>query len=74
MFDVNCVLGLHSMTAGDHVLEWPPRWKLGPQVIGQVGISLRGQKAFLGIRNSMPKYQSPESTKVFRGEVTYEGC
>lgn len=48
--------------------------EVSPQIIGQVGISSRGQKAFLGIRTSTLKNQSPENTEVVRGEFICERC
>ena len=42
-----------------------PHGEAGPQIINRVQISMRGQKAFLGIRTACPK---------IRGEFICEGC
>lgn len=62
VFGVSSMLVVHNRTTHDQPLEYSPMVRpcgeAGPQVIGRVGISTREQKAFLDIRNSMPKTQS----------------
>lgn len=78
MFGVSCMVGTHSRSERDHEPKWSlvqrPQEEVGPQIIGRVVLSSRGQKAFLGIKTSMLKNQSPENTEVIRREFICEGC